>query len=150
MRRTIRPANKLEAAYQEAARGLGCVICRHLMEIGRLSPKAGQCGATRIHHRNMGDLHGQKQLGQHAVVALGDWHHDGIPPMFWGDAEAEGIYGPSFKFAKPFRAWTAELFPEIPGRGTEVWQAVQDRMLIEQGFGDLVDAVRDQQIKDAA
>lgn len=142
MKRAIRSANKLELAYQEAARSLGCVICRHLMTIGRLNPKSGQCGAVRIHHRNMDDKHGQPQLGQHAVVALGDWHHDGIPPMFWGDAETEGVYGHSFKYARPFRMWTAELFPDLPGRGTEVWQWVQDRMLIEHGFGELVDAMR--------
>lgn len=150
MRRAIRSANKLEQAYQDAALGLGCVICRHLMSIGKLSPKMGQCGAGHVHHRNLSDMHGQRQIGQHAVVSLGAWHHDGIPPMFWGDAEAENIYGPSFKYAKPFRAWTAELFPDITGRGTEVWQAVQDRMLIEQGFGDLVDAMRDEYWRDAA
>ena len=150
MKRAIPPPNKLQQAYQDAARGLGCVICRHLMTVGKLSPKAGQCGAVHIHHRNLDDKHGQRQLGQHAVVSLGSWHHDGLPPMFCGDTEAENVYGPSFKYAKPFRAWTAEMFPDISGRGTEVWQEIQDRMLVEQGFGDLVDAMRDEYGRKAA
>lgn len=141
MKRAIRPPTKLEQAYQDAARELGCVVCRWRHENG-MPLKNGQCGPTHIHHRNIGDKHGQKQIGQHAVVALGSWHHDGVPPMFWSDDEAREVFGPSFKFARDFRVWTMDVLPGIPGWGTEVWQVVQDKMLIERGYGDLVDAIR--------
>lgn len=142
MRRAIGKANKIEQAYQDAARSLGCIVCRWRSEHGMQREKAGQCGPTRIHHRNIGDLHGQKQIGQWAVVALGDWHHDGIPVMFWGDDEMRDVYGPSFKFAKGFRCWTADVLPDIQSRGTEAWQEVQDEYLCKEGFEELVEAVR--------
>ncbi|MCX2894358.1 hypothetical protein ORG27_12300 [Stenotrophomonas lactitubi] len=141
MRRAIGKPNKLEQAYQDAARSLGCIVCRWRSDHGMQREKAGQCGHTRVHHRNLGDLHGQKQIGQWAVVALGDWHHDGIPVMFWGDDEMRKVYGPSFKFAKDFRCWTADVLPDIQSRGTEAWQEVQDHYLREAGYGELVDAL---------
>ncbi len=73
MRRAIKPATKAAQAYQDASRALGCMVCRWRHAAG-LQRSIG-CGPVRIHHRNVGDLHGQKQIGQHAVVAMGDWHH---------------------------------------------------------------------------
>jgi len=148
MKRAIAPPTRIEQAYQDAARSLGCVICRWRDRSGFPLTHGMQCGHTRVHHRNIGDKHGQKQIGQWAVVSLGDWHHDGIPPMFWGDAEATNVYGPSFKYGRTFRQWTADVLPGVPGWGTEAWQRVQDQMLIEEGFGDLVDSIRN--IEEAA
>jgi len=130
-KRAIAAPTKAEQDYQDRARALGCVVCRFRIEAGMQSPTWGQCGATHIHHRNTGDLHGQKQIGQHAVVALGSYHHDGVieidmPPM--GMDDMREIYGPSFKHAADFRAWTAEVLPGM-GKGTEAWQAQQDKYL---------------------
>jgi len=140
VKRAICPPTKLEQAYQDAARELGCVVCRWLMQQGRL--RIGQCGCTQIHHRNCGDKHGQKQIGQHAVVSLGAWHHSGDLIEHWTTPQMRETFGPSFKYARDFRVWTMDVLPEIPGWGTEVWQVVQDKMLIERGYGDLVDAIR--------
>lgn len=126
MKRAIKSATKAEQAYQDAARAFGCVVCRFRIANGMQDAKYGQCGPTHIHHRNTGDLHGQKQLGQHAVVALGAWHHDGVPPLFWSDDEAREVFGPSFKFGRDFREWTADCFPDWPERGTAAWQRWYD------------------------
>lgn len=114
-------ATKAEQAYQDAARELGCVVCRF-----RGQPQAG---ATEIHHRTLDDKHGQRQLGQSFVVALCSWHHRGTP--WWGhsDEEMRDEYGPSFALhARDFRAWTADVLPGM-GRGTEAWQAYQNTLL---------------------
>ncbi|HZX81682.1 MAG TPA: hypothetical protein VFE72_12105 [Lysobacter sp.] len=124
-------ATKAEAAYQERARALGCVVCRFRIENGLQDAKWGQCGSTHLHHRNLGDYHGQRQLGQHAVVALGAWHHDGRLEIEWpplSSEEMREVYGPSFKHAADFREWTADVLPGM-GRGTEAWQAYQDLLL---------------------
>ena len=129
-----KPATRPQQDYQDRARALGCVVCIRRQQLGLQEPKWGQCGSTHIHHRNLGDLHGQKQIGQDAVVSMGAWHHDGVieiewPPMSRDDMEA--IYGPSFKSAKPFREMTADLLPHLTGRGTERWQQFQDEILGE-------------------
>lgn len=114
-------ATKAEQAYQDAARELGCVVCRF-----RGQPQAG---STEIHHRNLDDKHGQRQLGQSHVVALCSWHHRGVP--WWGhsDEEMREEYGPSFALTpRDFRAWTADVLPGM-GRGTEAWQAYQNTLL---------------------
>lgn len=125
MRRAIKPATRAGQAYQDAARALGCVVCRWRIAAGL--QRAIQCGHTQIHHRNLGDLHGQKQIGQHAVVALGAWHHDGDQmPGMTRDRMRE-VFGPSFKHhAREFRVWT---FDVLGGRGTEAWQTYQDQLL---------------------
>ncbi|MFC3816545.1 hypothetical protein [Lysobacter sp. GCM10012299] len=129
MRRAIKAATKAELAYQDAARALGCVVCRYRIEHGLQPRVAGQCGPTRIHHRNLGDLHGQRQLGQHAVVALGDWHHQGITIPNVSAKGMYAVYGPSFQAqAREFRAWTADVLPGY-GRGTEAWQLWQDELI---------------------
>lgn len=127
MGRAIAAATPAQLVYQDACRALGCVICRFRIDAGLQVAVYGQCGPTRIHHRNLGDKHGALQLGQHAVVALGDWHHDGIQfPGLSRDRMRE-IFGPSFKHqAREFRIWTADVLG--PG-GTEAWQRYQDRLL---------------------
>lgn len=114
-------ATKSQQAYQDAARALGCVVCRFRGH--------AQAGHTEIHHRNLDDKHGQKQLGQDAVVALCSWHHRGIPLWGWGDEEMREAFGPSFTLhARDFRDWTADVLPDM-GRGTEAWQRYQDSIL---------------------
>jgi hypothetical protein len=122
--RAIPPPTKAEQAYQDAARALGCVVCRYRIAQGWQSDQPNE---THIHHRNGGDQHGQKQIGQHAVVALCAYHHDGVPKRGWNDAHMREAYGPSFKLhARDFRIWTDDA---IGGRGTEAWQRYQDQLL---------------------
>ena len=119
-------ATRSQQDYQDRARALGCVICRFLLSAGWHLPH--QCGDTHIHHRNGGDHHGQKQIGQDAVVAMGGWHHDGILlPGYTTDTMRE-TFGPSFKFGRDFRVWTDDQLPGY-GRGTEAWQRYQDELL---------------------
>lgn len=121
MRRAIKAATKAERSYQDAARALGCVVCRW---------RRCMAGDVEIHHRNVGDMHGQKQVGQHAVVALCSYHHRGIPFSGWTDEDMRAAFGPSFALhARDFRIWTDDVLPEYPGRGTEKWQGYQDSIL---------------------
>lgn len=128
MRRAIKSATKAEASYQDRARELGCVVCRFRIANGMQD--AVQCGDTHIHHRNLGDWHGQKQLGQHAVVAMGGWHHDGVLMPGSSTDDMRERFGPSFKHAADFREWTYDVLPGY-GRGTEAWQRYQDELLGE-------------------
>lgn len=127
MKRAIRPATKAQQAYHDRARALGCVVCRYRIAQGL--QRVGQCGPTQIHHRNLDDKHGQLQLGQDFVVALGAWHHDGDQSPGKTRDRMRAIYGPSFKHhARDFRAWTDDVLPGY-GRGTEAWQRYQDELL---------------------
>ena len=112
---------KAQRSYHDVVLGLGCVVCRYR--------KQAQPNQTTLHHRNVGDLHGQKQLGQDFVVSMCAWHHlgDRLPGM---SAESmRGEYGPSFALhAKDFRIWTADVLPGY-ARGTAGWQQVQDEYL---------------------
>lgn len=128
MRRAIKAATKAEDAYQKAARGLRCVVCRWRVAAG-LQRERLWCGPVRIHHRNIGDLDGQKQIGQHAVVAMGDWQHQGIPLPGKNERAMYALFGPSFQEqAREFRMWTLDALPGL-GRGTEAWQAYQYQLL---------------------
>jgi hypothetical protein len=131
-KRAIGAATVAQQDYQDRARALGCVVCRFRIAAGMQDAKWGQCGATHIHHRNLGDLHGQKQLGQDCVVALGAWHHDGRIEIDWPPMSGEDmreIFGPSFQATpRDFRAWTDDVLPGY-GRGTEAWQRYQDELL---------------------
>jgi len=90
-----------------------------------------QPNRTTLHHRNIGDLHGQKQIGQHAVVAMCDWHHQGIPKVGMQEADMRELWGPSFQLhARDFRVWTDDQLPGYT-RGTEGWQKYQDELLEE-------------------
>ena len=123
-----KPVTKVQQDYQDRARALGCVVCRFRQNTPK-DEHPNQVGATEIHHRNGGDQHGQKQLGQDAVVALCEYHHRGVPIWGWGDDEMREEYGPSFALhARDFRAWTADVLPNM-GRGTAAWQAYQDELL---------------------
>ena len=129
MRRAIKAATRAEQDYQDAARALGCVVCRFRIAHGMQSPALGQCGPTQIHHGNLGDLHGQPQLGQSDVVALGAWHHDGDQLPNRTRDQMRAAYGPSFKHhARDFRTWTADVLPGYP-RGTAAWKQLQDELL---------------------
>lgn len=129
MRRAIAGATKAQAEYQDEARQLGCVVCRLRIARG-LQPMGQQCGPTQIHHQNLGDLHGQRQLGQDKVVALGAWHHDGDQLPGHTRDQMRARFGPSFKHhAREFRAWTAEVLGEDAARGTAGWQQFQDRLI---------------------
>jgi len=132
MRRAIKTATRAERAYHDAASALGCVVCRWRIANGM--QRAAQCGPTQIHHRNLGDQHGQKQLGHHAIVALGAWHHDGDQLPGMSRDEMRNVYGPSFKHhARDFRAWTDDVLLGYEGRGTERWQRWQDELLASMG-----------------
>ncbi|HZF98272.1 MAG TPA: hypothetical protein VEY92_08530 [Pseudoxanthomonas sp.] len=127
MRRAIKAATKPQRDYHDRARALGCVVCRHM---GWEQPNG-----TALHHRNVGDLHGQKQLGQDAVVAMCDYHHQGIPREGMQEAEMRERWGPSFQLhARDFRVWTADVLEGYP-RGTAGWQAKQDEYLGENENG---------------
>ena len=127
MRRAIGAATPAQLAYQAAARALGCVVCRFRIDAGVQLAAYGQCGWTQIHHGNLGDKHGAPQLGQHKVVSLGAWHHDGDQKPGVSRDRMREIYGPSFKHhARDFRVWTADVLG--PG-GTAAWQRYQDRLL---------------------
>src|SRR3546814_18582855 len=84
-----------------------------------------QPNATRIHHRNVGDYHGQTQLGHDEVVALCDWHHDGWQLESWTVDAMREVYGPSFTPEADFRGWTYDVLPGY-GRGTAAWQRWRD------------------------
>ena len=121
MRRAIKAATLAEADYQDRARALGCVVCRYR--------GCRQPNATHIHHRNTGDLHGQKQLGQDCVVALCARHHDGEQLEGYTREQMREAFGPSFKATpRDFREWTYDALPGM-GKGTEAWQAYQDSIL---------------------
>lgn len=127
MKRAIKPTTKAEQEYQDAARALGCVVC--LWRIKHGMQRDILCGPTHIHHRNIGDKHGQRQIGQHAVVALGAWHHCGVLWQGWSKTSMLDTFGPSFAVnPRGFRAWTADVLPNL-GIGTEAWQAYQDTLL---------------------
>lgn len=132
MKRAIKPPTKAQAEYQEAMRAQGCAVCHFRIVNGLQVPKWGQGGSTHLHHRNLEDKHGQPQLGQHAVVAMCAWHHEGVIEIEWPPLNADDmreIYGPSFKLhAKDFRVWTEDVLPGM-GRGTEAWQAYQEGLI---------------------
>lgn len=123
-----RPPTKAQQAYHDQARALGCVVCRFRKEHD--VQKKPQVGRTEIHHRTMGDLHGQVRLGQDKVVAMCEYHHRGVIVWGYGDDEMREEFGPSFDLqARDFREWTADVLPHLEGKGTERWQKYQDELL---------------------
>lgn len=85
-----------QQAHQDAQRAHGCAMC-HLLGLDFAGLKTGYspCGRTAVHHRTTGDLHGQPQLGQDETVALGDWHHQGIPKPGFNKPSMLSKYGPN-------------------------------------------------------
>lgn len=132
-KRAIGNPTKAQKAMHDRLVGMGCAVCHFRIE-KRLQPSMwGQGGGTHLHHRNQDDKHGQKQLGHNDVVALCEWHHEGIPIYVHGKVltteRMRDIYGPSFKaHPRDFREWTADVLPDM-GRGTEAWQNYQHQLL---------------------
>jgi hypothetical protein len=124
--RAIGSATPAQQAYQDRARELGCVMC-----LLRLNPVA--CGPVRIHHRTVGDLHGQLQLGHDHIVALGDWHHQGVPHEGLTVEQMRIAFGPSFHHHK--KQFMAELVDRLGERSTSALQRLQDALLEQRGMG---------------
>lgn len=124
--RAIGSPTKAEQAHQDAQRAHGCAMCRLLgFSFRRLQEGMSPCGVTRIHHRNVGDLAGNKQLGQDATVALGDWHHQGVLMPHRPTVEAmREQYGPSLTHHK--RAFLEVVADHLGARSTAALQAWQD------------------------
>lgn len=125
---------KADRAYMDRVTALGfCVVCEFRRRRGDLSPVEPVPGNLERHHRNIGDRHGQKRVGNHAIVLLCQYHHDD-KFVFWGWSveEMREVYGPSFAHhARDFREWTRDVLPDFTGEGTERWQQYQDQLLEE-------------------
>lgn len=128
-RRAIGSPTKEQQAHQDAQRAHGCAMCR-LAGIsfrglyGWISP----CGVTEIHHRTIGDLHGNKQLGQDATVALGAWHHRGvILPIHASVSAMRDVFGPSLHHHK--RDFLDAIDSALGERSTAALQRWQDERI---------------------
>lgn len=122
--RAIGAPTKAEQSHQDAQRADGCAMCR-LMGFKFSSPAMSPCGVTEIHHRTTGDLHGQKQLGHDATVALGAWHHRGelmadLPTI----DSMRDQFGPSLAHHK--RAFLDVIADNLGSRSTQALQDFQD------------------------
>lgn len=118
--RAIGSPTKVQQAHQDAQRAHGCATC-HLRRNRRA------CGHVRIHHRTVGDLHGNKQLGQDATVALGDWCHQGVPLEGRTVDQMRTEFGPSLHHHK--RAFLEELQDVLGERSTAALQRWQDQQI---------------------
>lgn len=129
--RAIGNPTKVEQAYQDAQREAGCAMCR-LLGLGK-----NACGAITVHHRTVGDLHGQKQLSQRDTVGLAQWHHQGVllPQYPTVDAMREQ-FGPSLQHHK--RAFLSVIEDNLGERGTGALQRWADQFLP----AEVVEAVR--------
>lgn len=86
---------------------------------------------TEIHHRTIGDLHGNKQLGHAFVVALCSYHHRGVLlPQFPTVAGMLANFGPSLHHHK--RAFLALIADKLGERSTAALQAWQDAQIAQQ------------------
>lgn len=118
--RAIGSPTKAQQAHQDLQRADGCAACL-------LRGNRTQCGHVRIHHRTVGDLHGNKQLGQDATVALGDWHHQGVLLPGHTVASMRDAFGPSLHHHKrDFLTWLQDALGE---RSTEALQRWQDERI---------------------
>lgn len=117
--RAIGSPTKAEQANQDAQRSHGCAAC-HLRG-NRIA-----CGPVRVHHRTTGDLHGQKQLGHNATVALGDWHHQGVPLPGRTVEGMREAFGPSLHHHKrDFVEWIQDVLGERNTGALQRWQEEQ-------------------------
>lgn len=123
--RAIGSATKAEQAYQDAQREHGCAMCL------LLGFAKNACGPVRVHHRTVGDLHGNKQLGQSETVALGDYHHQGYPIEEGGryltDDEMRDRFGPSLQLHK--RDFLNVIADHLGERSTATLQRWQDEQI---------------------
>jgi len=127
--RAIGSPTKSQQAHQDAQRAHGCAMCRMLGFSFRGLPEGmSPCGVTEVHHRTTGDLHGQKQLGHDATVALGAWHHRGTLMMNRPTvALMRERFGPSLAHHK--RAFVDVIADNLGERSTEALQAWQDEQI---------------------
>lgn len=118
--RAIGSPTAVQQAYQDAQRAFGCAACR-------LRGNRRQPGPTEIHHRTVGDLHGNKQLGQDATVALCAWHYQGTPLYLTARAVMRETFGPSLALHKrEFVEWLQDVLGE---RSTEALQRWADQQI---------------------
>lgn len=123
--RAIGSPSRAQQAHQDAQRAHGCAMCL-LLGLHQA------CGAVRVHHRTTSDLHGQLQLGQDHTVALGDWHHQGVPlPGHTIDLMRER-FGPSLHHHK--RAFLDLLLDKLGERSTAALQQWQDARITDRGI----------------
>lgn len=96
MRHSTGKPTKAEQARFDAMKEQGvCIACM----LRGAQPDYQQ--HIEIHHL----LSGNRRIGHLATVSLCVYHHRGIPPFGWGDAEAREHLGPSLaKGSRPFRA----------------------------------------------
>lgn len=126
--RAIGAPTKAQQAHQDAQRAHGCAMCR-------LLGNREECGPVRIHHRNVGDLAGNLQLGQGETVALGDWHHQGILLVdrasfrlrFLKPDEMRERFGPSLHHHK--RAFLDLIAEKLGERSVAALQRWQDEQI---------------------
>lgn len=118
--RAIGSPTKSQQAHQDAQRANGCAACH-------LRRNKYQAGVTEIHHRNIGDMHGQKQLGQDFTVALCSYHHRGVSVPGMNSAAMRDRYGPSLQLHKrDFVEWLQDTLGE---RSTAALQRFQDEVI---------------------
>lgn len=114
--RAIGNPTQAQQAHQDAQRAHGCAACR-------LRGNRHQPGPTEIHHRTVGDLHGNKQLGQDATVALCSWHHRGTHTYLKACAVMRELYGPSLTANKrEFMDWLQDVLGERSTAALQRWQ----------------------------
>lgn len=115
--RAIGNPTKAQQAQQDAQRAHGCAAC--LLRGNRTFG-----GPVRIHHRTVGDLHGNKQLGQDCTVALCDWHHQGVlMPHLPTEKRMREVFGPSLHHHKrDFLAWLQDRLGERSTAALQRWQ----------------------------
>lgn len=127
--RAIGAPTKAQQAHQDAQRAHGCAMCRVLGFSFRNLPEGmSPCGATEIHHRTTGDLHGQKQLGHDQTIALGSWHHRGQLQARYPTRDLmRDRFGPSLHHHK--RAFLDVVQDNLGERSTAALQAWQDQQI---------------------
>lgn len=117
-------ATKAEQAHQDLQREHGCAMCL------LLGMAKDECGPVRVHHRTIGDLHGNLQLGQGDTVALGDWHHQGVLMARFPTVDAmRDQFGPSLQHHK--KAFLELIAEHLGERSTAALQRWQDQRLPE-------------------
>jgi hypothetical protein len=127
LRKHRRPGNraptKAEQAQQDAQRDHGCAMCL------LLGFDKNACGRNEIHHRTVGDLHGNKRLGQDFTIGLGSWHHRGEILEQYPTVDAmRAQFGPSLAHHK--RAFVDLIAEKLGERSTAALQAWQDDQIL--------------------
>lgn len=113
---------KEQQAHQDRQRAHGCAMCL------LLGMAKDECGPVRVHHRTVGDLHGNLQLGQGDTVALGDWHHQGVLMARYPTVDAmRDRFGPSLQLQK--RAFLDVIADNLGERSTAALQRWQDQQI---------------------